>query len=626
MAARGGKPEAQARVRLALEHYRAGRLEDAEEVCRELLSLEPAPADAWYVLGAISQQAGEHAVAAGQFEEAIRIGPPRAEYFNNLGISQRCLGRLPEAEQSFRRATELHGGFSEAHNNLGNVLRELGRLEAAERSFRKARSLKPDFAPAHGNLGIALRGLGRLEEAEQSLRRAIALDPAYAEAHNDLGATLFGLGRLEEAEHCYREALALDPSLTAAERNLLFLLNYAPGRAPQEVYAAHREFARRHYPAAQVRPLENLPDPERRLRVGYVSGDFGRHPVGYFMQPVLTAHDPDAVEAWCYSGRLIDDDLTVRLRAHARSWRSTIGVSDDALAAQIAADGIDILVDLSGHTGGNRLTVFGRKPAPVQVAWLGYFNTTGVSAIDYVLMDAATVPEGAERWFSETVVRLPEGRFCYAPPDYAPAVASLPARSTGRVTFGSFNNMSKVTPTVIALWAAVLRAVPDSRLMLKWKSLADAAECARLREAFGAHGIAPERLELRGRTPHVAMLAEYGEVDIGLDPFPFCGGLTSCEALWMGVPIVTLPGSRAVSRQTLAFLTQLDLAELAAPTPERYVALAAELAGDLDRLTDLRAGLRPRMAASSLCDGARFTRGLEAAYRTMWRTWCARTE
>jgi protein O-GlcNAc transferase len=241
-------------------------------------------------------------------------------------------------------------------------------------------------------------------------------------------------------------------------------------------------------------------------------------------------------------------------------------------------------------------------------------------------MDAATVPEGAERWFSETVVRLPEGRFCYAPPDYAPEVAPLPARATGRVTFGSFNNLSKVTPAVIELWAAVLRAVPDARLMLKWKSLADAAECARLRQAFGAHGIAAERLELRGRTPHAEMLAEYGEVDIGLDPFPFCGGLTSCEALWMGVPIVTLPGSRAVSRQTLAFVTQLDLAALAAPNPERYVALAAELAGDLDRLADLRAGLRTRMAASSLCDGARFTRGLEAAYRTMWRTWCAGTD
>lgn len=300
-------------------------------------------------------------------------------------------------------------------------------------------------------------------------------------------------------------------------------------------------------------------------------------------------------------------------------------MSDADLAAQIRADGIDILVDLSGHTAGNRLTVFGRKPAPVQAAWLGYFNTTGVGAIDYVLMDAATVPEGGERWFTEEVVRLPEGRFCYAPPDYAPPVAPLPARARGHVTFGSFNNMAKVTPAVIELWAAVLQAVPGARLILKWKSLADAAECDRLRQAFAAHAIAPERLELRGPTPHREMLTEYGDVDIALDPFPFCGGLTSCEALWMGVPIVTLPGSRPVSRQTLGFLNQLDASELAAPSAARYVAIAAELAGDLDRLATLRADLRARMAGSSLCDGARFTRGLEAAYRTMWRRWCGAT-
>ncbi|MBV8749327.1 MAG: hypothetical protein JO103_06410, partial [Candidatus Eremiobacteraeota bacterium] len=422
----------------------------------------------------------------------------------------------------------------------------------------------------------------------------------------------------------FERALALKPDYAEVRSNLLVLLNYDPTIDDAGLLAAHRDYDR-HVTgplAAAARPHVNDRAPDRPLRVGYVSGDFARHPGGYFIAAVLAAHDRGAVEAYCYSGRAIEDDLTAQIRGHAAAWRSTIGVRDDDLAAQIRDDKIDILVDLSGHTAGNRLPVFGRKPAPVQVAWLGYFNTTGVAAIDYVLMDAATVPPGAEQWFSERVVRLPDGRFCYAPPDFAPPVAPLPAASRGQVAFGSFNNLSKVTPEVIALWSRVLGAVPGSRLVLKWKSLADAAECARLRQAFAAHGIDPGRLDLRGRSPHAEMLAEYGDVDIALDPFPFCGGLTSCEALWMGVPIFTLPGSRAVSRQTLGFLAQIGLAELSAETPERYVEIAAGLAGDLDRLATLRGGLRDRMASSPLCDGARFARGLEAAYRAMWRDWC----
>ncbi|MBV9408005.1 MAG: tetratricopeptide repeat protein, partial [Candidatus Eremiobacteraeota bacterium] len=477
-----------------------------------------------------------------------------------------------------------------AHNNVANTLMEVGRLDAALASYDKAIALAPEFIPAHYNRGVALRGQSRFAEAAVSFERALALKPDYAEVRS----------------------------------NLLVLLNYDPTIDDAGLLAAHRDYDR-HVTgplAAAARPHVNDRAPDRPLRVGYVSGDFARHPGGYFIAAVLAAHDRGAVEAYCYSGRAIEDDLTAQIRGHAAAWRSTIGVRDDDLAAQIRDDKIDILVDLSGHTAGNRLPVFGRKPAPVQVAWLGYFNTTGVAAIDYVLMDAATVPPGAEQWFSERVVRLPDGRFCYAPPDFAPPVAPLPAASRGQVAFGSFNNLSKVTPEVIALWSGVLGAVPGSRLVLKWKSLADAAECARLRQAFAAHGIDPGRLDLRGRSPHAEMLAEYGDVDIALDPFPFCGGLTSCEALWMGVPIFTLPGSRAVSRQTLGFLAQIGLAELSAETPERYVEIAAGLAGDLDRLATLRGGLRDRMASSPLCDGARFARGLEAAYRAMWRDWC----
>src|SRR5581483_9494664 len=287
------------------------------------------------------------------------------------------------------------------------------------------------------------------------------------------------------------------------------------------------------------------------------SADFARHPVGYLCASVLAAHRREAVRVYAYSGRAIEDAMTVRIRDAVDVWCPTAGLDDAALAARIGADAIDVLVDLSGHTAGNRLGVFARKPAPVQATWIGYFNTTGLDAIDYLITDAANVPPAAERWFTEQVVRLPVGRFCYTPPDDAPAVAPPPSRTRGHITFGSFNNVSKITPGVVALWAAVARATPVSRLLLKWRSLGDARERERLLAAFAAAGLEPARLELRPYSPHTAMLAEYADVDIALDPFPFTGGLTSCEALWMGVPVITLPGTRAVSRQTLGLLTQI---------------------------------------------------------------------
>ena len=365
-------------------------------------------------------------------------------------------------------------------------------------------------------------------------------------------------------------------------------------------------------------------DADRPLRVGYVSADFFHHPVGRFLEPVWAAHDTSRFIINAYSGVVREDALTDRLRAHASQWRQTLGLSDDELEEQIRADDIDILVDLAGHTGGNRLTVFARRPAPVQVSWLGYFNTTGLPAIDAVFMDADTVAPGIERQFVEEVVMLPDSRFCFNPPPYAPAVGRLPCQRRGFVTFGSFNNLTKVTPQVLALWARVLDQVPGSRLILKWKTLRDAGERSRLAASFAAVGGDPTRLDLRAASAHVDMLAEYGDIDIALDPFPFSGGITSCEALWMGVPVITWPSMRPVSRQTFGFLNLLGLAdELVANSADRYEAIAASLARAPDRLGALRAELRGRMQASALCDAPRFARNLEAAYRRLWIQRCA---
>jgi protein O-GlcNAc transferase len=534
-------------------------------------------------------------------------------------------GRLAEAEPLYRKILALDPNQADCLQLLGVLATQVGRSDIAAELISKAiagNSRAPTF---HNSLGNALGNLGKLAEAAASFRRAIELKPDFPEAHSNLGNALTDLGEYDEATAAYRRAIELKPDYNKAHSNLLLCLNYSADITAETLLAEHRRWDARH--GGRLRPTAadypNARDPNRRLRVGYVSGDLRNHAVGYFMTNVLVAHDRASVESFCYSNSAILDDRTATLRASTDHWRNLVGVSDDDAAATIRRDGIDILVDLSGHTANNRLLVFARKPAPLQASWLGYPGTTGLSSIDYLLMDAAAVPPGAERWCSEAVVRLPHGRFCYAPPVYAPAVADAVTLNDAPLTFGSFNNRAKIGPDVVALWVAVLEAVPGSRLTLKWRSLADPTTRDRLSGAFAAAGLAPERLELRGSSPHARMLAEYGEIDIALDPFPFSGGLTSCEALWMGVPVVTLPGERPASRQTLGFLEAIGLGELAARSEADYVRIAAALAADTDRRSRLRRTLRPRMTASSLCDGRLFTSALEAALRQIWRRWCA---
>jgi predicted O-linked N-acetylglucosamine transferase (SPINDLY family) len=351
------------------------------------------------------------------------------------------------------------------------------------------------------------------------------------------------------------------------------------------------------------------------LRIGYVSGDFGLHPVGHFLAPILAHHDTSAFEIVCYASRRLDDAMTARLRARADHWRDLVGLDDDEAAALIARDRIDLLIDLSGHTEHNRLGVFARRPAPLQASWLGFWGTTGLDAIDFILSDALTIPAAEEDGYSERVVRLPGLRFCYAPPDYAPPPLLSPRQG---VVFGSFNNLAKLGPDAIRLWARLLQRVPEARLLLKWKSLGEAATRQRLVDGFAAEGIGAERLILRGASPHQAMLAEYNDIDVALDPFPFSGGLTSCEALWMGVPVVTLPRGGPASRQSAGFVTALGHPDWVARDEEDYLRIAADLAADRDRIRRLRGGLRPAMARSALCDGAAFTKTLEQVLRGLW--------
>jgi protein O-GlcNAc transferase len=556
----------------------------------------------------------------------VAIAPNLAGAYNNLGIVCRTLGRLDEAVASFQRACALQPDYAEALNNLGNALDEQGRSQEAVDCYRRALLLQPEYAEALNNLGATLKGQGKLVEAVAAFQRALAIRPDYVSAHVNLGGAFNEMGRLDEASACFRRAMEIKPDHAAAHSSWLFLRNYVAGYDLAALYADHLEWARRHAEAltALAAPHDNDADPARRLRIGYVSGDLCSHSVANFIEPVLARHDRRRFEVTCYSNSPRVDEVTRRLQGYADHWRRIVGMSDAAAEAMIRADRIDILVDLSGHTADNRLPLFARKPAPLQTTWIGYPNTTGMSAMDYRISDANLDPPGmTERYHTEALVRLPASA-CFQPAAESPEVNDVPALTAGHVTFACFNNFTKVTDEAIGCWAQVLEAVPGSRLMLLIGDAGNAAARERVEQTFARHGVKPERLQLIGKRPLAEYLALHHGVDIALDPFPYNGGTTSVHSLWMGVPIITLAGQSPVSRVGVTILANVGLQELIAQSVAEYVAIARDLARDTERLCRIRAELRGRLQASPLIDAERLTRALEDAYRNMWQTWCTK--
>jgi predicted O-linked N-acetylglucosamine transferase (SPINDLY family) len=462
-----------------------------------------------------------------------------------------------------------------------------------------------------------------LDEAAACYQMAIALKPDFAEAYNNLGKVHEDRGQLEQAIACYRRAVALKPASARIHSNLVYALHFDPASSPESIYVEHRQWNEVHAKqfAAMRQAHSNDPSPDRPLRVGYVSADFYQHSVGRFLLPLLGAHDREQFKTFCYASQLQDDAYTERLRRHAVVWRNVFGLDDQQLADLIRSDRIDILVDLSMHMAGNRLLVFARKPAPVQVTYLAYCSTTGLDMIDYRLTARDLDPPGLnDRYYSEQSVRLPETYWCYDPGIVTPAVNALPAISRGKITFGSLNSFCKVTPATLDLWSRLLIATAGSRLLLHCHP---GSHRTWVREFLHERGIVPDRVTFADFVPLTQYFEQYGDIDIALDPFPYCGGTTTCDALWMGVPVISLVGHAAVSRSGLALLSSVGLAELAAKTPEEYLRTAAQLAADVSRLKELRESLRQRMRNSPLMDAPRFARHVEAAYRMMWRRWCA---
>jgi len=602
---------------------REGKLTDAEQACRRGLDAAPDDPGAVHLLGTVLHRLGKNDEALPLLERAASVSPENFAYRSNLAAVLGRLGRPEDALPHLQEAVRLRPSSPEAHNNLAAALEQLGRLRESAEELRKALERRRDYPEAWYNLGGALRKAGRVVPAASAYQEAVRYKADYFEALGNLPQLVSELGDAEEAIAWCRRIVELRPELPSPRSALLYTLHYSPRYDAERVYQEHREWGRLFCDPLRekIRPHENDRNADRKLRVGYVSPDLREHTVTKFITAALEHHDRESFEPFCYSDAEKPDAVTQRCKNAVEHWHDTRGVHDDRLEQMIRQDKIDILVDLRGHAADNRLTLFARKPAPVQVNMVGYFNTTGLSAMDYRITDALQDPPGAsEHLHTENLVRLPHSCWCYTADDDAPDVSETPALKNGFITFGSLNKIVKVSEPCARLWAKVLEEVPKSRLLVSVAG-ADAAEPVGKR--LSSFGLPADRVDILGKTgTSTQYLERYHQIDIALDTFPFNGITTTCEGLWMGVSCVSLSGGTSVSRAGRSILHAGNLPQLATDTPEQFLHVATQLAKDPPRIRDLRLTMRERLLTSPLMDHRRFARDLEAAYREMWRAWC----
>jgi predicted O-linked N-acetylglucosamine transferase (SPINDLY family) len=605
---------------LGAVHRAQGRHADAVPALQTVANLQPKDAKAHFNLANALRDLDRFKPAADSYQTALKLQPELPNGFFHLGCMQQALGLLPQAERSYRKALAGTPAQAQVLGNLAHVLQDLGRLDDALDGYDRAIAVDPTQPALHFNRGDVLHDLGRLDAAEAACRQALALDPGMAQAHSQHGVVLQDMGRLDEAIASHRRAVALAPDDPDTRSRLLFCLHYAaqPGNADAVLEEA-REYGRLVARLAEGdRFAWNGDRAPGRLRVGLVSADLREHPVGHFLESILASIDRQRLELVGLPTQTFEDALTRRIRPYFSDWSPITGCSDAEAAERVRALGLQVVLDLSGHTAGSRLPLFARRLAPVQAAWLGYFGTTGVETIDYLVADPLTLPPALEPGFTETVRRLPDTRLCFTPPREAPAPNPLPAATAGALTFGSFSNLNKVNDGVVALWSRILRDLPGSRLLVKAKQLRDHGAHHALQARFAAHGVDAARLVLEGPAPRAEYLAAYHRVDMVLDPFPYPGGTTTAESLWMGVPVLTLAGDSFLGRQGLGLLVNAGLPEWVASDADDYHARALRWATDLPRLADLRARLRESLRTSPLFDAPRFARRFEAALWGMW--------
>ena len=647
----------QSQLRQAVAHHQANRLKEADIIYQRLRAAEPKNFDALHLSGLVAYQQGRFAAAAALLERALRQNPKSAPCGMRLGMTGNALGDFVVSERHLRAALKLDSNLAEAWCHLGVSLMHQNRLAEARSSIEKAVRLKRDYVEAHDRLGALACQTDGFAGAVPHYRRVVALRPDEPNGWANLGTSLAQSGGLEESFPCFERALALAPthSLALTARALAHLLSYRLKEAvagygeelvvhPKNLEAHSGRLLTQHYLDGVDRAalfaehvafgeacdgpvqtnLPNLPEPSRRLRVAFFSADLRRHSVAYFLEPLLAHLDPTQFEICLYHDHFQEDDMSERLRAKAALWRNFIGQSLATIETTIRADAPDVLIDLAGHTGINRLPLFARRLAPVQITWLGYPDTTGLRAMDYRFVDAITDPVGdAGLFHTEQLVRFAPTAWTYQPPFDAPEPATAPSGASGVVTFGCFNNFAKVSDSTLRGWAGILAAVPQSRLLLKGHGLAEPGLAAALRARLSLLGVGEERIELLGRTAGIAEhLALYARVDVALDTFPYHGTTTTCEALWMGVPVVTLAGDRHASRVGASLLTALGRREWIAKDWADYTAIAVALANDAAGRVRLRTTLRDEMRRSALLDHAGQAARFGAAVRECWQHWC----
>jgi predicted O-linked N-acetylglucosamine transferase (SPINDLY family) len=649
---------AQAHLNLGRASKCKGDEETALESYRRALELNPQYADAHLNIGAILLNRRNNDEAKEAFYRAAELNPQSFEAYNNIGVTWKRDGFLEHALTCFARASEIKPGFADAHANMGGVLYAFGDLERSEMEVRKGIELSPNSSAAHCMLGKVLRSRGKFVEAVATLNVAIKLAPDMAEPYREMGATLADnhqhedalcafakaierdpkdpislnnsgmshilLGRLNEGVDFFRRASDALDGFNLATSNSLFAMNYVSEISQEDLSKAHFAYGERWDRDYDDGDFANTPDPDRPLRIGYVSPDLRQHVAVYFIEEVLKAHDRKKFKIFCYAEVFKPDDVTERLQALDLTWRSTIERNNQEVAQQIKDDGIDILIDLAGHTGNNRLPVFGLKPAPVQVTWIGYPNTTGLKNVDYVMMEKNFLPKGGEVHFSEEVYFLPRVPVSYKIPPARPDPGPSPYERNGYVTFGCFNNSIKVGKAAIKAWSEVLRAVPDAKLLLKSHAYRSSIAVDASKSAFEAQGIDPDRIVCEGPSRHDEYLKRFSAIDLALDPFPYNGGTTTLETLYLGVPLLALEGATWGARIGSGLLRVVGEDSLVASSPEDYIAKAIDFARNPEKLSALRGGLYERFMATGITDHALQTRDVENAYRDMWGRWCAR--
>lgn len=645
---------------LGITYHETGSFNDACEcLCKEL-EIRPENPHANNSLGIALQHAGKPEGAISYYQKAIEIDPDFAEAYSNLGIALHHTGRPEEAILSYKKAIALNSEFAKAYNNLGITLLEMHKTEEAIESFEQALHIQPDFAEAYNNLGIALQVVKRQEDAHTTFQKALAVKPAFVDAHINSGNTfrdqfqfaealscyhkaleinphnidalnntayIFSIqGKVKESIHFYQKALEIDPDHATTHSNLLFSLHYQDSIDFQELSEQHKRWGEKvaRTLTMDMSPHANDKTPGRKLRIGYVSPDFRKHSVAYFIEPILASHDESAFEVFCYSNVAVPDETTEHIQSLVKTWHDITLLKNKQVEDMIRDDKIDILIDLAGHSSKNRLSLFALGPAPVQVTYLGYPNTTGLLNMHYRITDALADPAGkTDHLFTEKLLRLPRGFLCFRPPLETPEVAQPPIMKSGNVTFGSFNNRAKITPRVVKVWSEILKRLPGSRMVLKSEVLTDPETQQSLLDIFVQNGVSPDRVGFYGSIPNqYDHLALYNSIDIALDTFPYNGTTTTCEALWMGVPVIVLKGDAHMSRVGVSLLTNAGMEEFIADTPEDYVKKAVGLANDQDGLLRLRNKQRNIMADSPLMDAQVFTQYLEKEYRKIWGQWC----